>query len=670
MNTNWHQSHGRGAKDERSHHQILLPQALSYIGWAGKFTRYTEVFEYVDRVRPVADPPASAIVISHRLHPDTLECLRILKASAAGRCEVIFVSNGVASGELAAVREVVDIYVHLNQNTGAYIARNIGAVFAAAPVLVFVEDDCVPYANLMEAHVEAHERFDCISVRGVYEPKTDNPLNALAAHYDLGHSVFPQYVVAEGNASYHSEIFYKVGGWDDEIRFGGAGADLALRLLEIEPDMRRQMYFPKARIRHDYAVDEAHLERKRRLQKQSFLRLQGKHPEYRMARWVYRKYLPRAERDCPDETRADPAFPLSPRLTAVTPAEPRLSVIIMASSPGAISTSLRAIERQRVTESEVIFLVRGKCTPGDWPDWATLITVGEAGEAAARATAVRHARGEILLFADTDTRLTGAVMRAHLQLYREFDLLAVQGAVVAPEGGRDAGHAWYPPCEFPAFANLPVNLSYRRDALLRAGGWPTRPAQGAGVRIAIRLCGIEPDFRKQIFSPRPVVAWDVLSRSVEGGAPREPPDVHCAAWDDLLMLSRRLFGVGGMIPPRDSAAERKGREILDRFMGEHDFSQAVGYLKELVGYHPARAFCDFRLRLWSILDLAKIVRDRRDKPMGNGDPEQLFQYYKSSDPVWFMPDGGDRGMDCLTLGPDRVGSEFVGKLLQGAALNG
>ena len=46
--------------------------------------------------------------------------------------------------EMAAVRPWVDIVVTLNTNTGAYLSRNIGAVFANAPILLFVDDDAMP----------------------------------------------------------------------------------------------------------------------------------------------------------------------------------------------------------------------------------------------------------------------------------------------------------------------------------------------------------------------------------------------------------------------------------------------------------------------------------------------------------------------------------------------
>jgi hypothetical protein len=62
----------------------------------------------------------------------------------------------------------------------------------------------------------------------------------------------------EGNTSYNAQLFYQVGGWDEKI-WGEEGADLSLRLLGVEPDMRKQIYSPEPVLLHDYARDEEHL---------------------------------------------------------------------------------------------------------------------------------------------------------------------------------------------------------------------------------------------------------------------------------------------------------------------------------------------------------------------------------------------------------------------------
>lgn len=58
---------------------------------------------------------------------------------------------------------------------------------------------------------------------------------------------------------YLQQLFFAVGGWDDEIIFGGGGIDLAFRLLQVESDRRKQIYSPVPIVYHDYAANEEHL---------------------------------------------------------------------------------------------------------------------------------------------------------------------------------------------------------------------------------------------------------------------------------------------------------------------------------------------------------------------------------------------------------------------------
>jgi GT2 family glycosyltransferase len=616
--------------------------------------------------RKVANARASAIVISHRTHDDTVGCLSVLKASGSGSCEVVFVSNGVPRADLLVVQQTVDVFVQLNCNTGAYVARNFGALFASAPILVFVEDDCIPYPDLLTAHIEAHERFDCISVRGVYEPKTDNPLNALAAHYDLGDAVFPQHVVAEGNASYKSDTFYAVGGWDDQINFGGAGTDLAFRLLKAEPDMRRQIYYPKARIRHDYAVDEKHLVRKRSRQQDSFLRLQAKHGEYRMVRWVYRKYLPAASAGQADVAPALQSAPRPATMTAKSAGEPGLTLIVLDRARRPLSHSIEAIAKIRRRAWDAVFISLGEFTESPL-EWIQIVAGRAGAEGDAIAAAVKKARGDTVLFIDTATQITADAIRSHVALYQEYDIIAVQGAVKAPDYSICHGHDWYPQYEFPTFANLPVNVSYCRHLLLTAidRGLFGNPVVGA--MIAARLLELEPDFRKQIFSPRPTIVWEAWSCDEESALTRLPAD-RPPEWIDLMAISRSLFGVAGIIPRHGCERERRGREAIMRFMGEHHFVRAILRLSEAIGYYPEVAYGHFYLRFWSFLDIGGILPDLRKGQAAACDAKALFERYKRKDLAWFSSGQADTLFEQLASGPDCVDPHFARRLTEQASI--
>ena len=262
--------------------------------WTHKYDLYQPCLDSVNYLNHVQSPSISVIVVSWRWHPDTIRNFKVLAQQRDQNYELIFVDNGGHPGEFDILKPYVDTYVKLNQNTGACLGRNFGAVFANAPVLLFLEDDGIPAHNIIEAHLETFDKYDVVAVRGVYSPKTRNPLNYLAEHYYLGDRPFPIFADVEGNTSYNGKLFFQVGGWDGEIWFG-EGADLSLRLLSVEPDMRKQIYSPEPMLYHDFARDQEHLKRKQRIQENSRKRLRQKHPDFESFLSSWSKYYQRED---------------------------------------------------------------------------------------------------------------------------------------------------------------------------------------------------------------------------------------------------------------------------------------------------------------------------------------------------------------------------------------
>lgn len=210
-----------------------------------------------------------------------VDCIKNLSARRRSQFELILVNNGSFNLDTNLILPYVDTYITTEENKGAYLARNIGELFTSAPILLFLDDDSVPARDIVRAHLKLHNRFDIICARGRILPLTDNPLNEMASHYDLGNRPFPIFADIEGNTSYRADIFFKTGGWDDEIIMGGGGIDLAVRLAQIEPDIRKQIYSPKPLIYHDFAENDEHLLKKRNRQERSRERLLQKHPGWK-----------------------------------------------------------------------------------------------------------------------------------------------------------------------------------------------------------------------------------------------------------------------------------------------------------------------------------------------------------------------------------------------------
>jgi GT2 family glycosyltransferase len=262
--------------------------------WADKYSLYQPLFESVRHRRQIRFPSISVIVVSWRLHPDTIKNFEALFKQRDMNYELVFVDNGGLPGEFDCLKTNFDISIRLNQNTGACLARNVGAVFTKAPVLLFLDDDGIPSLEIVAAFLSVFAKYDVIAVRGAVLPKTNTPLNSFAQHNHLGDRPFPIYADIEGNNAYKSGFFFRVGGWDEDI-WGGEGIDLSLRLLGIEPDVRKQIYSPKPVLYHDFAQDQEHLLSKLKRHNKSLKILLQKHPDYRSRLNNWDKYFQRED---------------------------------------------------------------------------------------------------------------------------------------------------------------------------------------------------------------------------------------------------------------------------------------------------------------------------------------------------------------------------------------
>lgn len=272
-----------------------LIENLERVNWIARKVSYEAVFRSVAFNNTIEKPLASVIIISWRLVNGLEENMSRLVSQRDTSYEIIFVNNGQPDEEFESIVPHVDTYVCLNSNTGAYVARNIGALFARAPVFIFLEDDGIIGDHFVRAHLGNYTKYDVIAVRGVCRPLTDNPLNKLARHYDLGSRAYAMFGNLEGNSSYQANAFFVCGGWSDDIRFGHGGPELSYRLTKAFPDQRRQIYSPDPVIYHDYARDGDHLKSKFEKQNASYEALKRKYPDWLGFFKSWRKYYRRRD---------------------------------------------------------------------------------------------------------------------------------------------------------------------------------------------------------------------------------------------------------------------------------------------------------------------------------------------------------------------------------------
>lgn len=247
--------------------------------WEYKYDMYSHYFNGFSRENEESGLKISVIIVSNEIEDDTVQCLKTLREQQHSNAEIIFVSNGLVDDQIEKLKSYADCIVYLRENTGAYISRNFGALFAESPLVVFVDDDALPEYGFISGHLRAHQTFDIISARGIVRPKSESRFNEYARHYDFGPNTFPRFVDVEGNASYEAETFFRLGGWNDAIYFGHGGVELAYRIGTLLPDPSKQIYVPWPVIRHNYAKSDMHLGLKRQKQILAWRYLETMHPD-------------------------------------------------------------------------------------------------------------------------------------------------------------------------------------------------------------------------------------------------------------------------------------------------------------------------------------------------------------------------------------------------------
>ena len=115
-----------------------MPERLREVGWSDRLDRYANLIERVERRRLTPAPRASVVVISWSPFPAVVEVCRFLEFQRSEGFELIFVDNGSASPIVDQLAPYTDVLVRVKANSGACTGRNLGAIFARAPVLRFV----------------------------------------------------------------------------------------------------------------------------------------------------------------------------------------------------------------------------------------------------------------------------------------------------------------------------------------------------------------------------------------------------------------------------------------------------------------------------------------------------------------------------------------------------
>jgi len=168
-----------------------------------------------------------------------------------GRWEAVVVDDasedetGEVLDELVSTSSAPIRALHLDVNGGPARARNAGAAATSAPVVAFIDDDCVPDPGWATAFLRAFERNPAL---GVVQGLTLRPPDPLGP-WTLYREITWQTPWLEGcNIAYRRDLLVGTGGFDEQIRWYGEDTSAGWKVLDSGAE---RDFEPTAVVTHD-----------------------------------------------------------------------------------------------------------------------------------------------------------------------------------------------------------------------------------------------------------------------------------------------------------------------------------------------------------------------------------------------------------------------------------
>ncbi|MDE3121422.1 MAG: glycosyltransferase [Paracoccaceae bacterium] len=168
---------------------------------------------------PSDQTPSAAVVIPH--YNDTVRLRRCLDALMAGDLagvEVVVVDNGSTEALESLVADFPAVRFVIEPEKGAAPARNRGVAETVAPLLMFIDSDCVPAPDWVARARAVSGRADVIGGRVDVFDETPPPRSGAEAFETVFAFNFRDYIERQGftgagNMVTRREVFLDVGGF-------------------------------------------------------------------------------------------------------------------------------------------------------------------------------------------------------------------------------------------------------------------------------------------------------------------------------------------------------------------------------------------------------------------------------------------------------------------------
>jgi GT2 family glycosyltransferase len=241
-------------------------------------------------------PEVTVLLATHDRRDVLLECLAGFSRQLVppGFLEIVAVDDGSRDGtaDLGAALELPVPFVFLRQDPadGASRARILGMPYARGRLILFVNDDTVPFPDTVRRHVAAHAALAPrrVTVLGTFEQPEEHLHNAFMRLLEDSNYVFGYRDLQAGqelppawfytcHVSVELDAVRAVGGFDPEFsHYGCEDTDLGVRLDRAGVPI---VYRPECRALHRHFLPFDDIRRRQRLVAKAHVRLFEKFPE-------------------------------------------------------------------------------------------------------------------------------------------------------------------------------------------------------------------------------------------------------------------------------------------------------------------------------------------------------------------------------------------------------
>lgn len=233
----------------------------------------------------------SVVVITYNRSDKVSQCLAALQKQTWKNMEVVAVIDGSTdrTAETLASGKFNDLSLKVinKPNEGRSLSRNRGAKEASGDIVIFFDDDMIPYPECVEEHVKVvgdTKGMVSVGTQEEYPAAISSDFDRFRLHLThkwdsaLESGNHSDYLTA-ANFCISREAFLKLNGFDKETEHA-EDLDFALRASKIG---MKVIYNPKARAWHDNKIDCRTYVKKQRQYYKGCVKLMSIYPQYSAA---------------------------------------------------------------------------------------------------------------------------------------------------------------------------------------------------------------------------------------------------------------------------------------------------------------------------------------------------------------------------------------------------